>query len=633
MCGIAGVVGGGSAPEGLLLESLLDRLSHRGPDARGVLAIPEWHAALGHTRLAVLDPDRRSDQPFVSACGRWVLSFNGTIYDYLERRERLEARGHVFRTSSDTEVLLAWLIEHGSEGLAELDGMFALALLDRREGELLLARDGMGEKPMYFAEWKDGGRARLAFASEIPALTRLEGVDLDLDTEALADWLRFLYTAAPRTLYRGIRELQPGHHALIDLRRPRVEVRRWYDLERRAGQSACADPETARRRFRDEFDGGLARRLRSDVPLGLYLSSGMDSGAILGAARSLAPGRELAAFTARYEGPADESAAAEEAARGRGADFVAVACAAGNFAGTLDRSLELFGQPFGNSTAIVADRIAGVAARTRKVCLLGDGGDELAAGYPRHAALALHARLAAAPAPLRIALRASSGMLPERGALATRVRRLRSFAGSLESDLAQAYVGWCTYLDDAGLQRALGGRPSSSLADGLVSLFRRNSSDPLRAAALVDFASFVPFNLLQAADRTGMAHGLELRTPFLAPRLVETALGIPSVFKVERGRTKPLLADALADYLPRGSDRRPKLPFNPPIAAWLRTHRRALRAHLTASDACLRGILDARFVEAELRAFETGRRDNATWLWGLAGLEAWLERGDERARV
>ena len=619
MCGIAGRVGG----EQRDAEPLIEALRHRGPDASGVVDLPEWCTTLAHTRLAILDLEERSHQPFASPCGHYLMTFNGEIYNYLELRERLEGQGCQFRTSSDTEVLLHWLVRHGPDGLPDLDGAFALAFIDRREGRLLLARDALGEKPLYFAQWSSAGEARLAFASEIGALCTIDGIDRDLDRRALTDWLRFLYTPAPRTLMRGIEELPPGHRAVVDLKHPSVSPERWYDLEARTAEP-LHDRASALWAIREAFEEGLARRLRSDAPVGLYLSAGMDSNAILGAAVRQLPDQDWTAFTAQYGGPRDEVGQAALIAKERGVQHRIVACDEGQFHDSLERSVKLFGGPFGNATSIAAERLASVASRSFKVALVGDGGDELAAGYPRHAALAAHARLATTPAPLRRALQAGTSLLPERGGLATKVRRLRAFTAGLEHDLAQAYVDWSTYVGAEEAQRATTVGENPGFARSLEELFRRNAADPLRAAALVDLTSFVPFNLLQAADRTGMAHALELRVPFLTPRLVETALRIPARHKMERGRTKPLLADALADLLPAGIECRPKRAFNPPIARWLRRHAGALREHLAAPSACVRSVLEPGFVESQLRAFEAGRCDNSTLLWGLATLESWL---------
>ncbi len=631
MCGIAGLLGG----EAQVVERMVARLLHRGPDASGVLELPELGLHLAHTRFAILDLDRRSDQPFVSACGRFALSFNGEIYNYVELRERLAARGVVLRTTSDTEVLLQWLMLHGVAGIADLEGMFAFAFVDRVARRLWLARDPIGEKPLYYAFPAGAGAPCFAFASELQPLLDVPGVDLGLDEGALADWLRFLYTAAPRTLYRGIRELAPGCRLEIDLDAPADRPVRTYDLESRLVPFR-GDAAGAADAFRDALLQSVRLRLRSDVPVGVFLSGGLDSNALLAAARSVQPGLRLEAFTARWSGSREASARDESLDAAAAARFHGVPHHALEFGedqglqAAIDRALHLFGQPFGNATALVADRLAGEASRLGRVCLLGDGGDECLAGYPRHRALLLHRRLAHVPGPLRGIPAAIADLVPERGTAATNVRRARAFLRSLGRPAGEAFLDWTGYVDQAGLERALGSRARSALHAEMLALFERHADDPIRAAALVDMRSFVPFNLMQSADRTGMAHPLELRCPYLAPPLVELALSLPARVKVRAGSTKPVLVDAFRASLPPGVVGRAKKPFNPPVRGWLTRHGHELEQMLVGRGARVGEVLSPAWVRGEVENFRAGRRDNSTLLWGLATLEGWL-RGAQRA--
>ena len=625
MCGIAGIVGGTRAQ----LERMSARLAHRGPDAAGLLEHTDIGVRLAHTRFAILDLDRRSDQPFVSPCGRYALTFNGEIYNYVELRARLEAGGTTMRTTSDTEVLLQWLMRHGSSGISDLEGMYAFALLDRARKTLLLARDPIGKKPLYYALPVGADAPSFAFASELQPLLAVPGVDLTLDEDALADWLRFLYTAAPRTIHRGIRELAPGHRLEIALDAPVDRPLRTYDLEARIG-TFQGDAHDAARAFRAALLESVKLRLRSDVPVGLFISGGLDSNSILAAARSVEPQARLETFTARWSGSSearsrDESVDASAAARFHGVPHHALEFGEDRDLGaSVDRVLELFGTPFGNSTALVADRLAGEASRLGRVCLVGDGADELLAGYPRHRALLLHRRLSALPHALRSMPAAISELLPERGRNATGVRRARSFLRSLGRPLGEAFLDWTGYVDDAGLARARGSRAQSPLHAEMLELFERNSADPIRAAALVDLRSFVPFNLMASADRTGMAHPLELRCPFLAPPLVELALSMPAGIKVRRGRVKPLLVDAMGGLLSPGVVGRSKKPFNPPVRGWLVRHEAELASILTGPGSQLGHVVSPQWVRAELASFRAGQRDNSTLLWGLATLAGWL---------
>jgi asparagine synthase (glutamine-hydrolysing) len=632
MCGIAGSLGG----DAQVVQRMVARLLHRGPDASGVLELPELGLRLAHTRFAILDLDRRSDQPFVSACGRYALTFNGEIYNYVELGGRLAEKGDLLRTSSDTEVLLKWLMRHGAAGIGDLEGMFAFAFVDRVERRLLLARDPIGEKPLYYAFPTAAGAPRLAFASELQPLLDVPGVDLGLDEEALADWLRFLYTAAPRTLYRGIRELAPGCRLEIDLDAPSDRPVRTYDLESRLF-AFDGDAALAAHAFRDALMQSVRLRLRSDVPVGVFLSGGLDSNALLAAARAVQPGTRLETFTARWSGSKEASARDESLDAAAAARFQGVPHHALEFGedqglpAAIDRVLHLFGQPFGNATALVADRLAGEASRLGRVCLVGDGGDECLAGYPRHRALVLHRRFAHAPGALRGVTAALADLVPERGSAATNVRRAREFLRTLGRPAGEAFLEWTGYVDQAGLGRALGSRARSGLHEEMLALFERHADDPIRAAALVDMRSFVPFNLMQSADRTGMAHPLELRCPYLAPPLVELALSLPARIKVRAGRTKPVLADAFRASLPPGVVGRAKRPFNPPVRGWLTRHGAELERTLTGPGARVGELLSSSWVRGEVESFRAGRRDNSTLLWGLATLEGWLRASPKQA--
>jgi asparagine synthase (glutamine-hydrolysing) len=627
MCGIAGLVGGDRA----LLERMSEQLAHRGPDAAGLVEHTDLDVRLAHTRFAIIDLDRRSDQPFVSPCGRYALTFNGEIYNYVELRARLTAVGVEFLTTSDTEVLLQWLIHHGTSGIGDLEGMFAFAFLDRGRRALLLARDPIGEKPLFYALPTGSDAPRFAFASELRALLAVPGVDLCLDEDALADWLRFLYTAAPRTLYRGIRELAPGHRLEIALDSVSDRPTRTYDLESRIPMFD-GDARAAADAFRTAFRDSVRLRLRSDVPIGLFLSGGLDSNAILAAARSVEPSARIETYTARWSGSPeararDESIDAANSARVHGVPHHALEFGEDqDLEAAVERALHLFGTPFGNSTALVSDRLAGEASRLGRVCLVGDGGDELLAGYPRHRALLAQGRLSALPRALHGLPSAIAELFPERGANATGVRRARSFLRSIGRPLGEAFLDWTGYVDDAGLARALGARARSGQHATMLELFTRNAADPLRAAALVDLCSFVPFNLMTSADRTGMAHPLELRSPFLAPPLVELALSLPAAFKVRRGRVKPVLVDALGAQLAPGVATRRKKPFNPPVRPWLARHERELGRMLVGATSELGHVVSPSWLRTELAAFRAGQRDNSTLLFGLATLSAWLSR-------
>lgn len=623
MCGIAGVFG----YEVAALERMLLKLRHRGPDHASTASIPGTSCSIGHTRLSIIDLDPRSHQPFFSHCGRYALVFNGEIYNFKELRLSLEDIGETLRTTSDTEVLLYWLINHGMGGLKQLDGMYAFGFVDMKTRTLLLARDPIGEKPLYYAADRMDGVPRFAFASEMKSLLTLPNLNRSLDDAALLDFLRFLYTAPPHTLYQGIRELPPGSRLQVDLDSGEMQsLRAFYSLEESIEYDEGTTSENAEKRFRGLFEQSVERRLISDVDIGLFLSAGIDSNAILAAAQGSEKLASLRTYTLEYAGDSDESHIARRIASSYGLSNIAIPFHKLEFHGSIQRVVDLFDHPFGNSTALVSDLIAREASKSCKVCLVGDGGDELAVGYPRYRAITLHQQLGQLPSALAGLGRLCANRLPESGRYATSIRRLKQFLNTLGHPLAESVLDWSTYMNTSTLAWATGMKDCrTAFYNELLDTFTRQSSDPVRAATIVDMKSFVPFNLMQSADRTSMAHSLELRSPFLAPPLVHSILGLPSRVRLGKG-VKPLITGALVNRLPHSVLAQPKRPFNPPIRNLLKANLEQLRDYLVHSSSRIGTILNQEFIKNEVVAFASGRRDNSTLVWGLATLEDWLQR-------
>lgn len=623
MCGIAGVLGYDEAA----LKGMLARLRHRGPDHDGIASLAGTGCCLGHTRLSIIDLDSRSHQPFFSPCGRYALVFNGEIYNFRELRLALEETGQRFRTTSDTEVLLFWLINHGTAGLDRLDGMYAFGFVDMKAQTLVLARDPIGEKPLYYAASRVDGRPRFAFASEIKALLTLPDLDRSLDDEALLDYLRFLYTAPPNTLYQGIRELSPGSFLRLDLADGEVQgPRAFYSLEESIDYQEGATSEQGEKQFRNLFEQSVERRLISDVEIGIFLSAGIDSNAILAAAQNSEKLSALRTYTLEYEKESDESHLARQIAADHGLSNTTIPFHQLDWQHSLQRIVELFDQPFGNSTALVSDLIAREAAKSCKVCLVGDGGDELAIGYPRYKAIGFHQRLEWVPSSLSGFSRMCANWLTEGGRNATTIRRAKQFLQTLGRPLAESVLDWSTYLNTATLAWASGKKECRTpFYNELLDTFTRQSRDPVRAATIVDLKSFVPFNLMQSADRISMAHSLELRSPFLSPLLVHGVVGLPSRGRMGTG-VKPLITGAYRNQLPQSVLSQPKRPFNPPIRNLLKSNLEHLCHDLLHRSARVHMILNSEFLKHEVNAFASGQRDNSTLLWGLATLEQWLQR-------
>ncbi len=606
---------------------MLQAMPYRGPDACISVEFQEEDIQLGHLRLSIIDLDSRSHQPMQSADGRYAIVLNGEIYNFVELRAELEKDGQVFRTTSDTEVLLYWLVRFGTDRIHELDGMFAFCFLDRERQELLLVRDHIGEKPLFVAS----SPGHFAFASEIPALTTLSWVDRRLDKEALRDYLFFLYAAPPRTFYCGIREVMPGTAIRYSLATASVSITTYFDLVgqleiRPTVNTYTHDVAT----FREEFSAAVHSRLVADVPVSLYLSGGLDSNAVAGVIGPEVRSGMLS-FTMSYGSDAnarviDEGPIAAECARFHGVGNVAARMSANpDLPHALAAAIDLFGQPFGNPTPLIAAELSREVAKHGKVCLSGDGGDELLVGYPRYMGVALADRLRHLPSAIFHILRAAAELLPESGRWATQARRVRQFLEVVRRPPAESYLHWVGYADVERINSAVGVTGETEFYSRLKAVFSRFDSDPVRAAQIVDFVSFVPFNLMQAADRSSMVHSVELRSPFLARKLVVTMLGMASRNKRAWLRKKPLLQDALDTELPPFIRRQPKRPFNPPMSDMIRSNLDWIDSFLmTPGLSQTIHHVAPEFLRAEIDAFRDRRRENSTYLWAMCVLECWL---------
>ncbi len=634
MCGIAGIVG----KDHYLIEKVLSTIESRGPDFQGTTVIGNGRGVLGHRRLAILDLNPRSNQPFWSECGRYCLVYNGEIYNYIELRQELIRGGELFRTQSDTEVLLKWIIAYGIEGLCELDGMFAFALYDDMDQSIVLARDPLGEKPLYYA-WGGRSRENFAFCSEIQGLKLIPHVDLGIDSSGISTYLQFLYTAPPHTMYKGIRELPPGCWGMLSLNDLSFFIKRYFDLEEAVEQVSQEDPDPIEG-FKRRFFCSIERRLRSDVPVAIYLSAGLDSNAILSAARFLHnQDIKLKAFSIRYSGSRqaeayDESSIAAEVALRSGCEIDIVDFSMKkSWQETAYRTLDIFKQPFGNPTAIVADQIANYASQSCRVALVGDGGDEICVGYPRYKALPFQLISRYFPSVFKKKLTRISSFMCQLFGKPDLQRRVSKFISSLGQSPAQAFLDWSTYVSATEMPHVIGKDMESEFYLGLLNIFERNQFDLYRAASLVDLMSFVPFNLMQAADRTSMAHSLEVRSPFLSIDLVTYSIAQPSNVRVRRSIKKPMLVNAIGPLLPREILGQPKKPFNPPIRDYIASQFKSIRSVLCNRNAQLNCYVNPTWIDQQLRCFQVGEVENSTLIWGLLVLECWLEAKAKSSRL
>jgi asparagine synthase (glutamine-hydrolysing) len=587
MCGICGIAGGSGSSDTLRRDvvRMTDTLVHRGPDSSGAWVDAETGVALGHRRLSILDLSSCGNQPMVSACGRFVIAYNGEVYNHLELRRRLEDAGVEFRGHSDTEVVVETLARDGIRGaLEQFNGMFALAVWDRRERVLHLARDRMGEKPLYYGS---AGR-RFLFASELRALRAHPDLDREIDRTALALYLRHGYVPSPFSIYRGIRKLPPGTFLSVRFEAgPQFgEPEAYWSLAeaaRTGQQRAASEPRTAEAAV-DELDALLRdavhSRMQADVPLGAFLSGGIDSSTVV-ALMQARSSRQVRTFSIGFgEAEFNEAEYAAAVARHLGTDHTELYVSAEDALNVVPRLPSMFDEPFGDSSQIPTFLVSQLARSEVTVSLSGDGGDELFAGYTRYGSAGRLAGLREIDRRIRGTLgrgiRLAAPAVDVAGGRARNSRWGQRFlrAGEILSSphLEAAYTATVSYW---GRDAVLDAPPAASW-NAAEQLPWMASNDVVHRMMYLDATRYLPDDILVKVDRASMAVSLEARVPLLDHRVVEFAWSLPADLKVRDGVAKWPLRQVLYRYVPRELLERPKRGFSIPVAEWLRGPLRAV---------------------------------------------------------
>jgi asparagine synthase (glutamine-hydrolysing) len=620
VCGIAGLVDPRAAVDRDLLARMTATLAHRGPDGDGVYTADG--VGLGHRRLAVIDLVA-STQPMHSADGTLSITFNGEIYNYLELRAQLGRAGHVFRTQGDTEVLLAAYREWGDGMLAHLNGMFAFALWDHTARRLLVARDHVGVKPLY---WAADANGTLAFGSEPKAVLQCPWVDRSVDPVALDSYVDLLYVPPPRSIFAGLRQLAPGHKLVWQA--GRIEVTQWWDAA--PAIEARHDEQTWAEIVEPVLRDAILLQTRSDVPLGAFLSGGLDSSTIV-AVLAEHGGAPVETFCVGYgeEGKSyDERGMARLVARHFGTRHHEVVLDI-DVLGGLEAMVRGFDEPFGSPTALLSSALARFTREHVTVALAGDGGDELFGGYPRYRGMLLAERTDVVPEGVfRIGETMVRG---NEAAVARSYRRwARQFLAAARLSPAQRYARWVGYAaaverdgwytEDLRARIVAGGRE-----DPVAAAFSRPlQGDAVERAAYADLHGFLPDNVLRGSDRMSMAWALELRVPLCDPRLVELAMQIPSRHRVGVLASKRVLRRIARGFLPPAIVGRGKLGFNAPLGVWLRRDLdRLVGEWLAPHVVARRGWFEPGAIAALVREHREGSRDHGLRLWSLIVLEQW----------
>jgi asparagine synthase (glutamine-hydrolysing) len=611
MCGISGIFHYRTlAPVSQeTVERMSNRLVHRGPDQSGFFFDSEL--GIAHRRLSIIDLSETGRQPMANEDGNVVVVYNGEIYNFAELRSELLASGHVFRSSSDTEVLVHLWEDRRTAMLQRLEGMFAFAIFDRRTRELFLARDRLGEKPLYWAPVPDG----VVFASEIKALGEVPGVDLTVDTSRVAEYLSRQYVVAPRTVYRGVQALEPASTALFAVRREPTFSQYWTPRPRTDLPRSSAE---RRRLVANELERTIRGCTIADVPVGCFLSSGIDSSIVVNGMQK-GMGGPVETFSIGFtENGYDESRESTILARRLGLKHHVEMLRPLAFT-DLESILQCYDQPFGDSAAIPTYLLSRVAHARTKVVLTGDGGDEVFGGYERYRLMLLSGSLPCA-APLQRIGRA----LVRHGGTSMSPGRITGRALIVAaSNRADAYASVMAPFDPSTVETLVPGVPRVSF-EREAECFR-SVRDVTMAAQVADLTTYLPSCLTTKVDIASMAHSLETRAPFLNHKLVEIGLALPVHERLRIIRTKVLLRRLARDSLGKDVARRRKRGFGVPLEVWLRGPMRdEASAYLLGDQSRLHRLLDRSSVEMEVRRFFAGDRSRYFRVWTLFALEAWL---------
>ena len=630
MCGINGIAlssRSGRRVEAGLLERMRDVLTHRGPDDCGLFV--EARVGLGHRRLAIVDV-AAGHQPMTNEDGSLQIVYNGEVYNHADHRPGLEARGHTYRTHCDTETILHLYEEKGSACVEDLRGMFAFAIWDARKDELFIARDRLGVKPLYYVHTEDGS---LYFASEIKALLEAGAVRAELNYAALPDYLANHAPSGEETLYRGVRRLLPGHTLMW--RDGEVRVERYWDVTFSGGVESGRREEDLIEEWAELFRTSVRLRLMADVPLGMFLSGGIDSSAIAAVMSQLVDAPVKTFSVAFAEREANELEYARMVAAQLGTDHHEVVVSPEEFFEALPQLVWHEDEPLAHLASVPLYFVSKLAQQHVKVVLTGEGSDEMLAGYGRYRKtvynLALGQRYQTlTPAPLR---RAVAGAVGSLGA-ASRVRQKleRTFV-CLPADLESLYFDNFAVFPRAMQRRLLtpetveragaGADPYAGLRGLLAGT---DASTPLNRLLYADTKTYL-HELLMKQDQMSMAASIESRVPFLDHKLVEFTARLPERLKLRGWTTKYVLRRAMKDVLPEAILKRPKMGFPVPLGSWLRgRYRNVLDEYVTSDRARARGIFDADFVTRVVGQHVSGERDHSERLWTLVNFEVWLRR-------
>ncbi|HEY3302530.1 MAG TPA: asparagine synthase (glutamine-hydrolyzing) [Candidatus Binatia bacterium] len=634
MCGIYGYVSsrGGIQPE--ILRRMGDTLRHRGPDDEG-----EWlqHSearavALGHKRLSIIDLTSAAKQPISDEDGKIWLTYNGEIYNFRELRSELAAKGHIFKSTSDGEIIVHLYEEMGAACLERLKGMFAFALWDETQQTLFLARDRIGKKPLHYAIY-DGG---IAFASEIKALLKHPEVVKEIDLSALNKYLTFEYVPAPATIFKSIKKLEPGH--CLSYQNGKSEIKKYWDIPLADYPIGFKTEDEYAEELRDILERAVRSRLVADVPVGVFLSGGIDSGLV--AALAAKADRKIECFSIGFDEPSfDESSHAKSIAKALGLNHRLKIFNTREMLDNLDELPNFLDEPLADASILPSYLLSKVASERLKVALSGDGGDELFAGYPTYQAHRIITYYDLLPETLKNSVKALAAWLPvSHGNISTDFKIKQFLRGAGVSPEIRFFM-WMGSFTESEKKGLLSSDLRAALAhentyeDVFAYIRESGLNKDLERILYLSMKLYLQDDILVKVDRAAMANGLEVRCPLLDQELVEFACRLPMQYKLHGLKTKYLLKKAAAGILPDSIINRKKKGFGIPISKWLTGELKSSMLDYLGEERIRRqGFFNYSSVKSLIDDHLAKRKDNRKLLWTLLIFQIWHERFFESHR-
>lgn len=614
MCGITGLV---NINDKVLLHDMCNCLVHRGPDSSGFFE--DNGIGLGIRRLSIIDVEG-GDQPIQNEEGNIWTIFNGEIYNYREIKQDLVSKGHKFRTNSDTETIVHAYEQYGLDFVQHLRGMFAIAIRDGKKKKTILVRDRLGIKPLYYIIRKN----QLLFASELKVLLEYEDIKPTINRNAISDYLTYLYVPAPDTIFNEIRKMMPGEILVFD-DDGTYATRPYWDIHFENNESSL---DSCVKQLHDLLEESIKLRLVSDVPVGVLLSSGLDSATVATLAAKTSP-HELSTYTVGFQDfedrSYDELKGSKEMAEFLGTNHKEIIVNSNDALKLLDRVTWYLDEPFGNPTTTLHYIISEFASKTSKVVISGVGGDEMFGGYPKYRALKIFEDNSKIPLSFIKALSTIFQKLPEKSETVVKGKR---FFEAWQGDSIDQYLSLVSCFTEKEKQDLLTFQPNSSrkIVDNLAKEAEiKGANNFFQKMFYIECKSYLPNNILEYTDKTSMAVSLEVREPLLDHRIVEFSANLPFGFKIKNGSMKHILKLAMKNDLPKSVLNRKKRGFTPPLINWLNNSLSDLESQYISKERLSeRKLLNYSYVKGLIDGYKQGKKSNYVKIWNIICLESWF---------